>query len=68
MRKSPRKQGAGSGEQGERKSALLRAPSSKLPAPGHYLLRLFMAGRARVDDYARWQRLAERRGDQPNAW
>jgi membrane associated rhomboid family serine protease len=35
---------------------------------GAFLLRLFMAGRARVDDYARWQRLAERRGQQPNAW
>jgi membrane associated rhomboid family serine protease len=29
---------------------------------GAFLLRLFMAGRLRVDDYARWNRLAERRG------
>jgi membrane associated rhomboid family serine protease len=34
---------------------------------GAFLLRLFMAGRVRMDDYARWQRLAERRG-QPNVW
>ena len=28
---------------------------------GAFLLRLFMAGRVRMDDYARWQRLADRR-------
>ena len=34
---------------------------------GAFLLRLFMAGRVRVDDYARWHRLADRRG-QPDVW
>ena len=34
---------------------------------GAFLLRLFMAGRIRMDDYARWQRLAQRRG-QPDVW
>jgi membrane associated rhomboid family serine protease len=36
---------------------------------GAFLLRLFMAGRVRMDDYARWQRWVDRRGrDAPNAW
>jgi membrane associated rhomboid family serine protease len=35
---------------------------------GAFLLRLFMAGRTRMDDYARWQRLAERREQQSSLW
>jgi membrane associated rhomboid family serine protease len=34
---------------------------------GALLLRLFMFGRVRMDDYARWQRVAQRRG-QPEVW
>jgi hypothetical protein len=35
---------------------------------GAFLLRLFMAGRTRMDDYARWQRWADRRGREPSGW
>jgi membrane associated rhomboid family serine protease len=35
---------------------------------GAFLLRPFMTGRIRVDDYSRWQRLADRRRQSSDAW